>query len=435
MMTSNDSKREQFQEKLEKLYESSSTDNLSKLRRFGWERFTEMGLPTKKQEVYQYIKLRNLFGKELAFPTSHSLSKEVIQKHLYKECQNAYLTFVNGEYLEELSDRTGISDKVVIADMTEAARTYGAFLNNHLTKVMKEESDPFAAINIALHKKGLFLYIPPTTTVEEPIQILNFVTEESENALLSPRLQLFAGKSSIINLYASTVHLGGSNTSINQLSDFSLDENANVTFTQISLDHGSSTWHFDAVRATLKRNSRFKSVAVTEGAATYRNDYHVTMTQEGAEAELDGVWMLKDKLESHTNILIDHKAPHCNSRQMFKGVLRDVAKSSFEGKILVRQAAQKTDAFQLNNNLLLDPHAHADSKPNLEIFADDVIASHGATVGRLDEEQMFYIKSRGFSDEEAKNLLIYGYCKEVIERISLPSLFETLKERTENYMR
>ena len=143
--------------------------------------------------------------------------------------------------------------------------------------------------------------------------------------------------------------------------------------------------------------------------------------------------MLKEKREAHTHVIVDHQAPHCRSRQLFKGILDDLSSSSFEGKILVRQAADKTDAFQLNNNILLSDRANADSKPNLEIFAPDVKASHGATVGQLDNELLFYLKTRGFSDKAAKNILIYGFCQDVVDLVDIPSLKEAIKKIFKNF--
>jgi Fe-S cluster assembly protein SufD len=152
---------------------------------------------------------------------------------------------------------------------------------------------------------------------------------------------------------------------------------------------------------------------------TTRHDYRVAMSGENSEALLHGLLTLKDRREAHNNILIDHQAPHCRSNQLFKGVLSDVSRSSFEGKILVRQEAQKTEAFQLNNNLLLSERANADSKPNLEIFADDVKASHGATIGQLNAEHLFYLKTRGLRDIEAKKLLVNGFCREILDLIPI----------------
>jgi Fe-S cluster assembly protein SufD len=144
--------------------------------------------------------------------------------------------------------------------------------------------------------------------------------------------------------------------------------------------------------------------------------------------------MLNEKRESHIHVLIDHQAPNCRSFQLYKGVVNDFSRSSFEGKILVRQAAQKTDAFQLNNNLLLSDRAHADSKPNLEIFADDVKASHGATVGQLDEEQLFYMQTRGFSKAEAQNMLVYSFSKELLDMIPIESVVNSMNARAKKYL-
>ena len=208
-----------------------------------------------------------------------------------------------------------------------------------------------------------------------------------------------------------------------------------LDYTQALCGEHRLAWHLDAFRATLKRDSYLKTVSVTEGGMTVRNDYRITLAGENAEALLNGIWMLSDKREAHANIFIDHQAPICRSFQLFKDVLTDFSRSSFEGKIMVRQAAQKTEAFQLNNNLLLNDHAHADSKPNLEIFADDVKASHGATFGQLDPDQLFYLKTRGFSDETAKNLLIYGFCEQVIELIPILSLRQEFSHLVRNYLR
>ena len=186
---------------------------------------------------------------------------------------------------------------------------------------------------------------------------------------------------------------------------------------------------------TLKRNSIFHAVNYTEGSFTVRNDYRVALTGERGEASLNGVWMLDEKHEARVHVLMDDQAPSCQSNQLFKGVLTDFARlPSFEGKIYVRREAQKTMAYQLNRNLLLSDRANADSKPNLEIFADDVKASHGATVGQLDEEQMFYLRTRGYSQEEARNILVYAYTKEVLDLVRIPTLHQLLLQRAERFL-
>jgi Fe-S cluster assembly protein SufD len=295
--------------------------------------------------------------------------------------------------------------------------TYGAFLNNHWSKSIKEETDPFAILNAALHREGVFIYLPPNTLIENPIKIVNIVDTRGESMMCHPRIHLFAGANSEIDLISSHHTVSGENYFVNLVVEVMVEDGAHVNYIQHNTPGSSKSWLFDAMRVTMKRNSVFKTVMTTKGSTTVRTDYKVALLGENGEVELNGIWQLDGNDESHTNILIDHQAPHCRSMQLYKGVLRGISQSSFEGKILVRQLAQKTDAFQLNNNLLLSDRANADSKPNLEIFADDVKASHGATVGQLDSEQLFYMKSRGFSENEAKEILVEAFIREVLEKI------------------
>lgn len=412
-----------FQALLEKHYEKSSgSESLQKMKSKTWEHFLKIGLPTKRTEVFRYLKLRNLFSQPYEIAQAPTLSPETIAPYIYPECRQSVLVLVNGQYQPALSNVTGVSNRVVITPLEEALRTYGTFLNNQWTKSLKEESDPFVLINGALHHNGIFVYLPPKTIVETPIQILHVIDAGDKPVLLHPRFHLFAGAHSQASFASSIAIISGSQYCLNQTAEFSIEEDAHINYTQTPWGHEPKAWVFDAVRAQLKRNSTLRTVCVTNGSATVRNDYRVTLTGENSEVSLNGLWMLSDKNEFHSNILIEHQAPHCRSNQLFKGVLNDFSRSSFEGKILVRQAAQKTEAFQLNNNLLLSDRANADSKPNLEIFADDVKASHGATVGQLDNDLIFYLNARGLTEDEAKDILVHSYCKEVLDLINIPSL-------------
>ncbi len=435
MMAQQQSEHEVFQQMLDGLYRNAKeSDPLQKVKDKAWERFLVLGLPTRANEVYKYIKVKTLLSNTFVAATSTLPSADVVQSHLLPGCEGACLVFVNGEFSPTLSTTTALPSNVVVMPLSRAMRTYGTFLNNQWTKTISEEKDAFVSLNYALAGDGLFLYVPPKTVIDTPIQILHLIDAKEEKMLLLPRIQLFVGAQSQMDLYQTHIPLSGSGYFVNQTADFAVEDNSHVRYTQVAMDLPKDAWLFDAVRGSCKGNSTIKTISVTDGALTVRNDYQLALLGENSEVELDGVWMLSEAREAHAHVLVDHQAPHCRSRQLFKGVLRDSSRSSFEGKILVRQAAQKTDAFQLNNNLLMSPTAHADSKPNLEIFADDVKASHGATFGRLDDEQLFYMKSRGFSDVAAKNILIYGFCKEVIERIALPALRERLEKRAEKYL-
>ena len=293
----------------------------------------------------------------------------------------------------------------------QAIGTYGAYLNHRYNK---EESDPFAVMNAALHKQGVFLYLPPKVVLKHPLHII-YITNTEHPALVMPRIHLFAGAHGQCDLLTTHLNLSGSNYFHNSVLDISMEENAGVNL--ILNSKGHTGFVFEAVRAHLKRNSFLNSVSITNGSPCHRQDYRVALAQEGSEAHLNGVWQLEGQAEAHINVLLEHLAPGCRSRQLFKGVLNDFSRSSFDGKIFVRKEAQQTDAFQLNNNLLLSEHAQAFCKPNLEIFADDVKASHGATIGQLSEEELFYMRTRGLNQDLAKKLLTASFCQEVFDCI------------------
>lgn len=418
-MTALSTEKDTFQDLLQGLWKGISQDDpLAPYRKKAWDHFISLGLPSRKVEVYRYIKLRHLFSNSfnIAEHTNINVTPEILS-----DCQQSVIVLVNGVYNPALSSVKGLPTKVVIAPLHNALRTYGTFLNNAWTKMLKEETDPFAALNAAMHPQGLFIYVPPKTVVEAPIQILNIVSTDAPS-LIMPRIQLFVGAQSEVNIISSQQAATKNKTFVNQVIEMGLDEDAHVNYSQVLCNESDEAWHFDALRATLKRNAGLKTVQVSKGSATVRFDCRVALIGENAEAMLNGLWMLEGHREAHTNIMIDHVAPNCRSFQLFKGVLGGSSRSSFEGKIFVRKEAQKTEAFQKNPNLLISEHAHADSAPNLEIFADDVKASHGATVGQLDKDQLFYMKTRGIMADEAKRMLVRGFCQEVLDKLPLDSL-------------
>ena len=405
---------------------------LGKVRAKAWDHFLELGLPDRSTEVYRYVRPNRLI-KQQFLSSDTDVTAEQVAAHTLPECHGALLVFANGRFLPELSQKEALG-KVVVAPLSKAVRTYGAFLNNRWAKALKEETDPFAVLNAALHPEGAFLYVPPRVAVETPVQLLNIVSGETAPLAAMPRLQLFVGAGSELSIVSTSTVAAEEIIWCNQVTDVALEEDAHCRITLADDILPTKVWLTHAVRAQLKRNSHFHAFHATRGSAMVRHDYHVVIGGEHAEVFLGGLALLDGRNEAHTNVLIDHQEPHCSSNQLFKTALTDSSRSSFEGKILVRQAAQKTDAFQLNNNLLLSDSAHADSKPNLEIFADDVKASHGATVGQLDQEQLFYLRTRGFSERHAKSLLVHAYWDELLESITIPSLRARVAEHAQNFM-
>ena len=424
--------QDSFLAHLRQLFDQTSmTDSLAQIRAKAWKRFLQIGLPTRNTEVYRSIRLRYLLANPYVRPQPTHLTKVDIESHLLPECTHSVLVFVNGVLTPELSDTSGLKPQVVVTSLSDATQSYGAFLNNQWALTLKTETDPFALINAALHLDGVLIYLPPQCSMGPPLQILHLIHGNQLWAL--PRIQVFMGKESRATLAVSTIGLQGTRNVTSQVCDVALEDNAQLHYLHTIQGLADDAWHFDALRARLKRNSVLKAVGFTDGARTVRMDSRVTLTGEGGDASLSGLWMISEKREAHANVLIEHQAPHCRSHQLFKGVLTDVSRSSFEGKILVQREAQKTEAYQLNHNLLLSDNANADSKPNLEIFADDVKASHGATVGQLDSETLFYLKARGLADEQARNLLIASFAKEVVDQIPVPSLHQQVTKQVEMF--
>ena len=402
----------QLQEQFDR---SLKNDALKTFREKGWQQLLNSGLPAKSHEAYRYVSLKELYLSSFDFSQESSIEKSHFAEEILPECKHSHIIFLNGRFSPNLSDISALPKQAVLLPLDEAQRLQASFLQNHLTRSLKEENDPFALINLALHSEGAFFYLPPKIEVTVPIQCLHVMTG-NKSAL--PRLYLVLGAESQMRWIVTYHSTEGAAHLLMPTMEISLEEGASLNVLNI-VDTMPTSWHMESVRATLKKNARLHSLSVTTGAKAVRQSYRVQLKGEGSEANLNGLWMLGKNRTSHIHAIVDHEAPHTHSMQLFKGVLNDVSQSSFEGKILVREAAQKTEAYQLNNNLILSQGAIANSKPNLEVFADDVKASHGATMSQLDEEQLFYLSTRGIGEPEARRLLIGGFCREMIEQISL----------------
>lgn len=357
-------------------------DPLVHVRKKGWDRFNEIGLPRPKQEAFQYLLKQPLFPK-------------LAQRKSGVTREKKGLVFVDGFFEEPFSQAPS---PLICLPLDVAIRSYGLFLQNRLANGLKEEMDPFMALNGAFQGRGAFLYVPPKCKAA-----LHLTQVHTSDEMASPRFHLYLGRGAQLEIVQKTE---GKSGFCNSAFDFVLDEGSQFIF----CDEGEG--HFQAIRATLKRDSKFKAVLLGN---EIRRSIHVQLAEENSEAELFGLAQLDGSGEAHIHATVEHMAPHTRSRQHFKSVVRDQSRFSFEGKIHVWPVAQKTEAYQLNNNLILSDAASANAKPNLEIFADDVKASHGATVGQLDEGQLFYLRSRGLSLEQAKEWLIQGFCKEILD--------------------
>lgn len=409
-------------------FQHQKQDALHSYREKSWQRLSELGLPTKSHEAFKYVSLKELYQSSFGFSTSIDIAKSSFTEAILPESRHAHLVFVNGRFAPHLSDVSALPVHTVVLPLDAALRPHGSFLQYHISRSLKEENDPFALINLALHSQGAFFYLPPKLEIESPVQVLHLFTGE-ESMITVPRLYLSMGAHSRIR-WISTAHYFQSHKPhfIVPAAEIFLEEGSALDmFCAIDSPHAS--WHMETVRVLAKKSARFHSLNFTCGSKTVRQSFRVSLKGENSEAHVNGLSMLKNNRTAHTHTVIEHEAPLTRSMQLFKGVLSDASQSSFEGKILVRPEAQKTEAYQLNKNLILDQGAVANSKPNLEIFADDVKATHGATISQLDPEQLFYFKTRGIETHEARRLLINGFCREMIERIPYDSLLKKMAQQ------
>lgn len=399
-------------------------DTLRSLRQLGWKKFQELGMPCRSQDAFKYVPLHDLhtllLDQEL---DALEIDKTYFESEILPESRHSYLVFVNGCFKPHLSDFSALPPQIKILSLADAMHSYAAVLQHHLQQQIQKEQDPFAALNLALHSDGLFMYIPPKIVVNTPIQCIQIVTEKAPVA--ASRVQVIAGAHTQTQWVFS--YLDHKNDAFLNLPllDFTLEEAAEVHAYSVEY-HKEHRWHFSSWRAILKRKASFHAVHLSAGGKVSRLHAHICLKEKESKTQLKGLFNLAGKSSAHCHLTIEHKAPDTSSLQHFKGILNDCSRSSFEGKIKVDSEAQGTRAYQLNNNLLLSRGAIANSKPNLEIFADDVKASHGATISQLSKDQLFYLETRGLSPIEAKEILLRAYMQEIIQEIPYKSLVEKI---------
>ncbi len=386
-----------------------------------WKRLLQIGWPDKKNEAFTYVPMRQLYSLEYPLAESISIDPDLIDAYILPECKESVIVFVDGSFSQQLSCVSALPLSVAIRSLQEAQKgSYASFLQRRYQQRLEIEEDPFVLLNLAMNHEGAFIFIPPHIELACPIQCLFVYTQR--NASSFPKVQIAAGAHSKLSLITTSAYLNGADKGLSSaLIDIGLDEGSYFSHT-VSTDNPADVWGFYAVRASLKKKSKLDCKNLVTGGKNSRQDYRFTLVGEGADACVTGLGFLEKNQQAHVHVIVDHQAPSCTSNQFFKTVLSDVSRSSFTGKILVRQQAQKTQAYQLNNSLLLTEGTIANSKPGLEILADDVKASHGATVSQLDEDQLFYLKTRGLSQETAKHLLVLGFCNDIVDRIETPSV-------------
>ncbi|MEP0844120.1 MAG: Fe-S cluster assembly protein SufD [Phycisphaerae bacterium] len=398
------------------------------VRKSAIARFGATGLPTTQDEEWRYTNVSALEMTAFApaVPLERPLPAEETAPYLFGDPGGARLVFVNGYYDERLSSVPVLPGNVRPASLAAAMRSDADALRPHLARHAQIERNPFTALNTALFPDGAFVHVPRGVVVERPIQVLYLSTGGGEPTVSHPRTLIVAGEAAQVSVVETFAGLSDGASLTNAVTEIVAGDGAIVDHYQIQREPDAA-WHVGLVRSHQGRSATVTSHAITLGGGLIRNDVHAVLDGEGGELDLNGLYVGRGRRHIDSHLRVEHARPHCNSREYYKGILEDASHGVFTGRILVHKDAQKTDAKQTNMNLLLSPDAQVDTKPQLEIFADDVKCTHGATIGQIEESELFYLRSRGISRDDAKRLLIYAFASESLSRVKVAPLRESLE--------
>jgi Fe-S cluster assembly protein SufD len=397
---------------------------LNGLRGSALERANALAVPTTRDEEWRFTDLSPLY--RTPFPRALApagLERGALDAFALPEAV-ARLVFVDGHYASGLSDPledSGIS----VAALPHALDAGNALVPEHLGRYADVQADAFAAVNTAWLQEGAVVTLARDRSLERPVHLLFVSTQAGVSS--TPRVLVVAQPGSACTLVEDYVAVHDGAYLTNAVAEIAIAANAQVRTVRLQRE-SKAAYHIAHCAVRLERDARFESVAVSLGGRISRHGLNVTQAGEGAQCRLDGLALIEGRQLADTHSLLDHARPNGVSRQLHKCIVGGAAHAVFNGKIFVREGAQRTDSAQQSRNLLLTDKAHVDTKPQLEIFADDVKCAHGAAVGQLDPDQIFYLKSRGLAEATARDLLTLAFAAEVVERIPVRSLVQRLED-------
>lgn len=394
------------------------------LRKNAIAKFDEMGFPTVKHEDWKYTNVKALLEYDFTHGSSIKLSKKEVEQYLIKGLAENMIVFINGIYSPEHSYIQKQDEGIIIESLNDVLKNNPVYVLEHIGKYAGIENG-FTALNTAFAKEGTVIIIPDNAVVKSHIHILNITGEAGKHIITQPRNLILTGKNSIVKIIESYHSLSSEENLVNAVSEIVIGENSFVEIYRLQLENLAS-FHINRTQAVQGRNSTFTHYSVTLGGGLVRNDTNVLLNDENCTGNLYGLYLTEGSQHVDNHTLIDHAKPHCQSNEMYKGVLNDSSRGVFNGKVFVREDAQKTNAYQSNKAILLANTATIDTKPQLEIYADDVKCSHGAAIGQLDDEAVFYLRSRGIGAEHAKHVLIRAFANDIFETIENETFHEHL---------
>jgi len=404
----------------EKSLNGESRSPLHQLRQKAMSQFVEQDFPTKRQEEWRFTDVRQLAESAYAPTNKETVTLQQLDAFLIDNSLPR-LVFVNGEWDDSLSNTNGLPAGVSVQNLRETAANA-----SQVAHLASSEVNPFVALNTAFLRQGTFISVKKNTRVENPLHIL-YVTRTKENALTQPRNFVHVEKNAELSIIESYINLDSDAYFTNSVSEIYVQDNAVVH--HYKLEHESkAAYHTSFTQVHQESSSQYHSHNFSFGGKLVRNDIVTTLDGEGADCTLNGLSLIDGRQHVDNHTKIEHAKAHCTSNQLYKGIMDDRSHVVFSGKIHVFKDAQKTDAMQSSQNLLLSNKATVNTKPQLEIYADDVKCTHGSTVGELDENGIFYLRSRGISQENARKLMIQAFAGEVTTQIKNNTVREHVEE-------
>jgi Fe-S cluster assembly protein SufD len=402
---------------------------LQRLRKAALQRFETIGLPTPQDEDWRLTNLAPIAATRFIRPDSTPrLNASDLEPLGFAGLDCPRIVLVNGRFDQSLSNLDDLPRGVRVESLAQALASRPQELEALIGSVASHESRAFTALNAAAFEDGTVVTVSKGVAAEVPVHILHLTVAGDEHPAIQPRTLVVAGESSQAAIVESYLAVGDGVYLTNAVTEIVLGENAVLDHVRIQ-GESKNAFHIGAVQVRQARNSNYTNHNVSFGSALARHDIGSVLDGEGAEATLNGLYLTSGSQRVHNHTVLDHAKPHCPSHELYKGILAGRSQAVFNGRIIVRQDAQKTDAKQSNKSMLLSNEALIHTRPQLEIYADDVKCTHGATIGHLEDEALFYMRARGIGLSEARSILILGFISDIVDRISYRPLREQLVER------
>ena len=398
---------------------------LQALRQKALERFSDVGFPTTRDEDWRFTNVSAVSGTPFELAATATVNSEQLEPFGIAPFSSR-LVFVNGLFAKSLSTIPAAPQGVKIGSVAAQLADSPEVVQKHLGRYLNIERDAFAALNSAFIEDGIYVEVPAGVVVEQPIYALFVTVPGSTPSMNHPRNLIVAGRNAQVTIVEDYVSLGEGTTFSNAATELIAADNAQVEHYMI-VREGEQSYNFSTLRIQQGRDAKVATHSLLLSGALVRNNVHPVLAGEGSECLINGLFMANGRQHMDNYMLVEHASPHCDSRQFYNGILNGNSHGVFHGRIIVHKDAQKTDAKQTNRNLLLSDEAQIDTKPQLEIYADDVKCTHGATIGQVDENALFYLRSRGLDEASARHVLLLAFANECLERMNSKTIRKDLE--------